>query len=48
MLIDMGVKPGPKLGEIKTKALEAQGDGVFTDAASANRWLLENYPELAK
>lgn len=48
MLIQMGQKPDPRLGEIKTKALEAQRDGEFTDVATAQDWLLRNYPELKR
>lgn len=48
MLIDLGVKPGKQLGEIKNAAMDAQREGRFTDLESAQRWLSENYPQLAK
>lgn len=46
LLLELGVKPGPRLGEIKNSSTQAQRDGVFHDQPSALEWLYENYPEL--
>lgn len=46
MLIDLGLKPGKQIGEIKNHALDAQREGHFADVESAMRWLRENYPDL--
>ena len=45
-LVSMGIKPSPRLGEIKTAAFDAQREGKFNDPASARQWLEENIPEL--
>jgi poly(A) polymerase len=44
-LIELGIKPGKRLGEIKNAAMEAQREGAFNDRESALRWLAENFEE---
>ncbi|MDR1384118.1 MAG: HD domain-containing protein [Planctomycetaceae bacterium] len=38
-LIDLGVKPGPEMGEILREAFEAQLDGQFLNYGDAMNWL---------
>lgn len=38
-LIKLGVKPGPRMGEVLRQAFEAQLDGAFADEAGALEWL---------
>jgi len=38
MLMQLGIKPGPQMGEILRQAYEAQMDGLITDEASALAW----------
>lgn len=38
-LLDRGIKPGPKMGEILKEAFEAQLDGEFADVDGALTWL---------
>ncbi|HCS12585.1 MAG: tRNA nucleotidyltransferase [Zetaproteobacteria bacterium CG06_land_8_20_14_3_00_59_53] len=39
MLIELGIQPGPAMGEILTTAYQAQLDGEFTDSVGARLWL---------
>jgi len=39
MLIDMGLDPGPAMGELLDAAYQAQLDGEFSDTAGASDWL---------
>jgi tRNA nucleotidyltransferase (CCA-adding enzyme) len=41
-LFDLGVEPGPEMGEILTRAFEAQLDGEFLDLDSAIEWWKES------
>jgi poly(A) polymerase len=43
-LIDLGIKPGKRLGEIKDQAFDAQREGEFSDMASALNWLRTTFP----
>ncbi|MBI4661192.1 MAG: polynucleotide adenylyltransferase [Verrucomicrobia bacterium] len=40
-LVDLGVAPGPKLGNIVKQAYEAQLEGKFSDLNQAYTWLIE-------
>lgn len=42
-LINLGVTPGPDMGNILDRAFEAQLDGSFEDEAAAVQWYKENY-----
>jgi len=39
MLIDMGLDPGPAMGELLNAAYQAQLDGEFSDTEGARNWL---------
>jgi tRNA nucleotidyltransferase (CCA-adding enzyme) len=39
MLLDIGISPGPEMGNLIRHAYEAQLDGIFTDEAGARAWL---------
>ena len=45
-LKELGVKPGPRMGEVKNATTQAQRDGVFHDEQGALEWLYKQYPEL--
>lgn len=45
-LIELGMKPGPKVGEIVDAAFEAQLEGKFADLDGARRWLAAERPDL--
>lgn len=46
-VIDFGIPPGPQVGEILSRAKEAQLDGIFTDHDGAVEWLRKNHaPQL--
>jgi len=38
LLIELGVAPGPQMGELLRRAYEAQLDGLFADEADARQW----------
>jgi hypothetical protein len=38
MLMEMGLKPSPLFRDIIAASVEAQDEGVFTDAESAREW----------
>jgi len=44
-LIDLGVAPGPRMGEILAAAYEAQLDGAFDSVDTALAWVAESFPE---
>jgi tRNA nucleotidyltransferase (CCA-adding enzyme) len=39
ILLDLGLKPGPAMGEMLQTAYQAQLDGEFNDSDSAHFWL---------
>lgn len=43
-LLEMGVKPGPQMGELLEAAYEAQLDGAFHTFEDARDWLLRRLP----
>lgn len=45
-LIELGLKPSLKFGEILRKASEAQENGEFSDIVGAKKWLSENIDKL--
>lgn len=48
VLVGMGLRSGPRIGEIKNKAIEAQREGAFSDMESAQRWLQQNFEEFRR
>lgn len=44
-LVEMGIQPGPIIGEIVKKAYEAQLAGEITDIDSGQRWVAAHYSE---
>lgn len=46
MLLDLGEKAGPGMGEILAKAYQAQLDGTIYDRASAMQWYHDFSPEI--
>jgi tRNA nucleotidyltransferase (CCA-adding enzyme) len=38
-LLELGLKPGPALGDLLHQAFEAQLDGAFADVAEGIAWL---------
>jgi len=45
MLIEMGLTPGPAMGELLDAAYQAQLDGEFSDTAGARLWLSRSLPK---
>lgn len=43
-LLDLGYRPGPRLGEILDRAFDAQLEGELVDAAQARNWVLGRFP----
>ncbi len=46
LLLGLGIKRGPRLGEIKNAAFDAQRNGAFSTPDDALIWLRSNTPEL--
>lgn len=44
-LIDLGLKPGKRIGEIKNQAFDAQREGEFHNFETALQWLRSNFPD---
>lgn len=42
MLIELGIAPGPQMGELLDQAYRAQLDGSFADEEQARRWCRDN------
>ena len=47
-LLEMGYRPGPRLGEILDRAFDAQLEGELADAAAARDWALRHFPRAAE
>ena len=43
-LLERGMTPGPRIGQVLNQAFEAQLDGAFLDLKGALAWLVENHP----